>query len=276
MAPPCDPLAPLSSAEVCAASAAARRHAAALGLARVRFNTVTLAEPPKRELLAHASGGAPRPPRRALCVLQAPPSCDVIEALVNLPHGCCDGGDGDDGAAPTSVHEWLVLDGATLDGQPLATPDDCLQAEAIVRADAGVHALLLARGIDPAQLFMDPWTVHAAPAAWRATRPRRLIQVFCYLRLVPDDNEYAHPLDILPLVDLLSERVISVEKYEHAPPVPRGDNGNYHEKLVTLPFRTDLKPLHVTQPQGPSFKARCCVCVSGVQRVVCASAEVCV
>ena len=73
---------------------------------------------------------------------------------------------------------------------------------------------------------------------------------------MPNDNEYAHPLDIIPLVDLCTERVVAIEQYAAPPPVPKGDNGNYHEDLVTLPFRTDLKPLHVLQPEGPSFTVR--------------------
>jgi len=73
---------------------------------------------------------------------------------------------------------------------------------------------------------------------------------------MPDDNEYAHPLDIIPWVDLGTERVVRIEQYDKPPPVPKGDNGQYHERLVTLPFRTDLRKLHVVQPDGPSFVVR--------------------
>ena len=159
--PPPHPLDPLSVAEVTRAAAAARVHGAQLGLAKLRFNTVTLAEPPKRALLAFEHAGGPRPPRRALCVLHTPPNADVIEALVALP---AEGAD--------AVDDWKVLPGDQLAGQPLATPDDCLLAEAVVRADPGVTALLLERGIEPSTLFLDPWAVHAAP---RSTM--RLIQV---------------------------------------------------------------------------------------------------
>ena len=140
------PLEPLTAAEVSRASAAARKHAAHLSLT-VRFNTISLAEPAKQEQLAWSSGVGPRPRRRALCVLTQPLSADVIEALVELS------------SAGDSIFGWLVLDGASLDGQPMATPDDCLLAERVVRADAGVLEALLKRGIDPATLFLDPWAV---------------------------------------------------------------------------------------------------------------------
>lgn len=123
------------------------RSAAVLrGLASVRFNTVTLAEPPKASLLAHAKGG-PLPPRRALVVLLNTPSPDVHEIVVDLGAGEADA---------AAVASWAVLDAASLGGQPPATPDDCLQAEAIARNDPGVAALLAERGVALEHLFLDP------------------------------------------------------------------------------------------------------------------------
>lgn len=57
----------------------------------------------------------------------------------------------------------------------------------------------------------------------------------------------------MPLVDLLQGKVVAIEKFAHPPPVPMGDNGNYHRASQPLPWRTGLKPLHVVQPEGPSF-----------------------
>lgn len=84
------PLDPLSPAEVAAAASACRAaHAARGGSAlgrhtSLRFNTVTLLEPPKRDLLRFLRGPSAPPPRRAFCVLQAPPAFGVIEAVVDL------------------------------------------------------------------------------------------------------------------------------------------------------------------------------------------------
>jgi Cu2+-containing amine oxidase len=81
------PLDPLSPGEVAAAAAACRAAAAGRGAARLRFNTVTLQEPPKPALLAHRRGAGPAPPRRAFCILQTPPAFGVTEALVELRPG---------------------------------------------------------------------------------------------------------------------------------------------------------------------------------------------
>jgi primary-amine oxidase len=80
-----------------------------------------------------------------------------------------------------------------------------LEAEAIARADPRVQQLLEERGItDPAQLACDPWAIHACPEEWQG---RRLMQVFTYYKEGPDDNEYAHPMDVTPVVDLYSRQV---------------------------------------------------------------------
>jgi Cu2+-containing amine oxidase len=72
-----------------------------------------------------------------------------------------------------------------LDGQPLATPDDCLEAEAIARSDVGVQAAAAARGVPLAKVACDPWAIHACPPQWAG---RRLMQVFMYFKDGPDDN----------------------------------------------------------------------------------------
>jgi Cu2+-containing amine oxidase len=89
------PLDPLTPGEVAAAAAACRARAAGGGAlpgrggapGRLRFNTVTLQEPPKAALLAFRAGRGPAPPRTAFCILQAPPAFGVVEALVALAPG---------------------------------------------------------------------------------------------------------------------------------------------------------------------------------------------
>lgn len=63
--------------------------------------------------------------------------------------------------------------------QALATPDDCIEAEAIAKADPEVRRLLQERyGVTDLDLVCcDPWSVHASPVACRA------IQCFMYLKI---------------------------------------------------------------------------------------------
>jgi primary-amine oxidase len=68
----------------------------------------------------------------------------------------------------------MQIDGSQLDGQPLATPDDCLEAEAIARVDPQVQAMVAERGVSFDRVACDPWAIHACPPEWQG---RRLMQV---------------------------------------------------------------------------------------------------
>lgn len=69
-----------------------------------------------------------------------------------------------------------------------------------------------------------------------------------YYKACPDDNEYAHPMDLCPVVDLNQRRVIHIDAYDTAPQVPM-QAANYHRALLTKPFRKAAKPWKVIQPE---------------------------
>lgn len=220
--------------EVRAAAACARACKQAPG--HIRFNSISLKEPAKAELLAFGSGGQPLP-RQAALVLQAPPTDYVAEAVVDL--------------ASSTVVSWKQVKGA----QPMLTPDDCNDAEEIAKADAQVQQLLKARGITDFNLVVaDPWSVHLPP---KGTNAPRLIQTFMYLHAQPADNAYARPLDFVPVVDLNARKVVHID-LQHGDKVPElpDTDVNYHSNIAgkERPWRTDLKPLNIVQPEGPSFK----------------------
>jgi primary-amine oxidase len=82
-------------------------------------------------------------------------------------------------------------------------------------------------------------------------RTRRLTRPLCFLRSDPTDNGYARPIEgIRPVVDLNLMKVIRVEEYGNWPLPPQP--GNYSASRVH-PRRTGIKPLVITQPEGPSF-----------------------
>lgn len=75
-----------------------------LGLPPLRFNTISLQEPPKRQLLQYESGALQQLPRLSLCILQTPPQFVVYEATVDLqqpPHSA--------GAAAAAVVSWTKV-----------------------------------------------------------------------------------------------------------------------------------------------------------------------
>lgn len=207
------------------------------GTGLLRFNTITLKEPPKREVLEFMKDSTSVPVRKAFCILQFPPISPIVEAIAIYSS--------DDNS--WTVESWVKKDGVN----PLATPDDCFESERIAKADPEVQKLLLDKyGIsDLSMVVCDPWSVHGPPI------PGRLIQCFMYQRIGYDmDNAYAHPLSCVPMVDLLLQKVVRIDDtYSGIPPEVPKANINYHEKLCEIPARTDIKPLNITQPDGPSF-----------------------
>ena len=249
------PLDQLSAAEVAAAAELVRGALAerAAGAA-VRFVSISLLEPPKAATKAALAGAAPAPPRRAEAVAMLPTGA-AFRVVADLEAGAVEA------VAPQP-------------GQPLLTPEDCFEAEAIVKADAGVARLLKdLYGIESMdEVVCDPWSVHIAGSSDErralvgdetgGEAPRRLVQTFLYKRKTEADNAYAHPIAPLPVVDLLSGTVFRVDGVPEAAdvqPVPETEQ-NYHRESLALNdygptgWRADVpKPLEIVQPEGPSF-----------------------
>jgi primary-amine oxidase len=157
--------------------------------------------------------------------------------------------------------------------QPLLTPDDCFLAESIVKKDENVRKLLLDRyGIDDMQkqVAADPWSVHLAcegdaeltEPADPSLPPRRLVQTFLYQRMHGtdlQDNHYAHPIPILPVVDLNTQQVVQIDGLDNTATIPTL-SVNYHNQLLhTNSYlqsswrQNALKALDIAQPDGTSF-----------------------
>lgn len=258
MKTPTHPLDDLTAAEITAAAAVVK--AALLADAsdddEIRFSYVTLAEPAKLAMAAYVTGEGPVPPRQAEVIATIVSKMDAYIFVVNL------------GDEPSVASKNPVPEGC----QPLFSPDDCFLAEDIVKADEAVCAEIAERyGVDPADfgtsLICDPWSVHVAtpdfePLKWRPDgRAARLIQCFLYWRTDEADNQYAKPIDLLPVVDLNARKVIHCSKQPGATPPKIGlkTNVNYHRASLEtnsyLPtkHRLPMKPLDVTQPDGANF-----------------------
>jgi len=157
--------------------------------------------------------------------------------------------------------------------QPLLTPDDCSLAESIAKSSPELQAALSERYdiTDMSRVAADPWSVHLASEKDVAMTdgggpmPRRLVQTFLYQRMQGDgleDNHYAHPIDILPVVDLNARELVHIEGLDRQPPPKVPDlDVNYHRDLVqnnsylqSVWRAGALKALDITQPDGPSFR----------------------
>ncbi|KAL8277071.1 hypothetical protein RQP46_010499 [Phenoliferia psychrophenolica] len=96
----------------------------------------------------------------------------------------------------------------------------------------------------------------------------RLYQVWYFLNLAENKDHpsamfYAHPLDFSAVVDIRDMSVVRVDRMPtgvdlHADTSPDkrwtpNSDGEYAPDLIPGGVRTDLKPLHISQPEGVSF-----------------------
>lgn len=223
------PLDPLSADELREAVTVLRT-AGRLGRRR-RLVSLSLEEPPKGVVRGYAPGHPID--RRVFAVVYDPDDGQTFEAVISL--------------GERSVRSWRTIPGV----QPGITMEEFAQATDAVRANAGFRAGLERRGVtDPELVHIEVWSIGSfAP---EAARGRRLAWTPCWTKLAPGDNHYAYPLrGLYAVVDLRSMEVVEVEDHgvTPLPPTP----GDYTADRLDA-FRTDLKPLEIVQPEGPSFE----------------------
>jgi len=123
--------------------------------------------------------------------------------------------------------------------------------EAKMKKDPKVVNALKERGIKNSDLLMiDPWPI--SNFGNKNEEGKRLAIGRCWLRREPKDNAYARPIEGLSIIlDLNKNEVLEIQDFGKVS-IPPND-GNYSQNYIS-DFRTDLKPIEITQPEGPSFK----------------------
>ena len=222
------PLDPLTPDEIRRAGAAVRA-AHDLG-AGMMFETISLREPPKDTVESFRPGG-PMPREAFVCAFDRTDG-KVYEARVDLVRD--------------RVTDWRHIPGV----RPRILYDDIVLVGQVARADPRFVAALAKRGItDIDKVQVDPWS--AGNYALPDEEGRRLSHTFCWYRNEPNDNPYAHPIEgLCAVVDLDRAEVLRIDDYGAAP-VPM-ESRNYAARFRTQ-YRTDVKPLEIVQPEGPSF-----------------------
>ena len=198
--------------------------------ARVRFETIVLKEPDKKSVLGFQPGDPID--REAFVVILDNDDGATYEAVVSLSQG--------------QVTSCKHVPGV----QPRIMFDEFSECEAAVKADPEFQNALWKRGINSPDLVMvDPWS--AGHYGFPEEEGKRLALARCFLRSGPTDNGYARPIEGLSvLVDLNSMKIMRIDDYGIVPMAP--NPGNYAAEFMGH-FREDLKPLDITQPEGPSF-----------------------
>ena len=228
---PAHPLDPASAAEYLAG----RDIMAAAGLLAepARFAYYGLEEPPKGVLLGTSQGQPDRRLRAFLIDLGTGESADVVVSL-----------------GRREVVSVRRLDPRT-DGQLPIIETDFAVVEEVVRADPAWRAAMARRGLtDVTKIRTCPITAGVFGTA--DDDRRRMVRVLAFVQAREHDLAWAHPVDgIAAYVDLVEKKVYKiVDEFEL--PVPQ-ESGDYDDPAVRGPYRATLRPIEITQPEGPSF-----------------------
>nr|WP_225956417.1 primary-amine oxidase [Amycolatopsis lexingtonensis] len=154
------------------------------------------------------------------------------------------------GEAVVSVTKQELVswdDWADTEGQPSYLFEEYALAERLTKASSGWQAAMARRGL--ADRIGHAFCAPLAPGYFgREDETGRVMRTLTFLREDADDSPWAHPVEGLVVhLDLTRQRVLRVED-EGDIPVP-AEHGRY----TGVPARTTLKPIEITQPDGPSF-----------------------
>ncbi|KAI9676820.1 MAG: hypothetical protein M1817_006659 [Caeruleum heppii] len=213
------------------------------------YKAITLQEPSKKDVmgfldLEHRGQKPPTLARKSFIWYYIRNTDRFHEAIINLSEA----------RVESNVRLGPNLHGPG-DGAEIINIETVALADETVRAE--IAKLELPQGT---VIVVDPW-IYGSDGI---NDDRRLFQCFLYIRdpgnsAEPDSNHYAFPLDISPVVDTETMTVTRIDKLptgsdakckETRPYRPRPPNEYISEYQRP---RTDLKPLHVAQPEGTSF-----------------------
>ncbi|MBY5408988.1 primary-amine oxidase [Rhizobium leguminosarum] len=230
------PLDPLSLAEI--ASAVAILKDTQTLAPTFRFPITRLEEPTKADLAAHRLGD--RLPRFAFILAMDISNGETFEGIVDLTTGT------------VSSYIRLPLDELPY-GQPPVMLCEFETVEGTVKSDPRWIAAVKKRGItdeDIPLIQIDPFS--SGYFGREFEKGKRIVRAVSYWREDVRDNGYAHPIEgVVAVVDLITNRVVDLVDDEKIIPIPRKKR-NYGRETFPEP-RPDLTPLHIVQPQGPSF-----------------------
>jgi primary-amine oxidase len=226
------PLARLSAAEI----DAAREIMVAAGLVgeTTRFPVFGLDEPAKSEVLGYSRGEWA--PRRVRSVLLDTATGKVQRVRVSLTDG--------------QVEKVETVD-TTVEGQPPLMLDEFIAVDEIVKADERWREAMRRRGITDLDLVC-PCPLSAGSFDLPGEEGRRMLRALSFLQHRRSDHPWAHPIDgVVAYVDLIERTVVELID-DGVVPIPE-EEGNFDDPEYVGANRTSVKPLEITQPDGPSF-----------------------
>ncbi|KIK71526.1 hypothetical protein GYMLUDRAFT_149303 [Collybiopsis luxurians FD-317 M1] len=281
------PLDPLTPDEIAAITLTVRHHITKPefeSIKAIKFITTYLLPPPKRAVLAYL--GIPLVPGK-----QPEASVDIVRKAEVDFLDVVNGHSYNAIVSLNSESKWSVdtLEKLAEGVQPQISVEELIRCEEIVKANKKVQELAKAVGVLPEQIFCDGWSIGYDE---RFPQKRRIQQALLFARYSRHDNLYAHPMDFIVILDANTEEVLQIDFPPHykatangyalsvpktnLPPLSDPEEAlkiSNRERIpppkkafdflpdlmaeteeVPFKLRDDIKPLHILQPEGVSFK----------------------
>ncbi|KKZ62943.1 primary-amine oxidase [[Emmonsia] crescens] len=229
----------------------------------IQFRSIFLEEPAKATLtsfLAAEHGGTlssstPRPPRLASVhydTVQTDKTHDYFESVVDI-----------------GLKKEISRQNFDCSNQPSFTLDEFgAFNEACMTSPLFQEAASQFKLPEGFVIEIDPWPYggldHGEPSV-------RYMQGLCFAKDTqkgdPNTNHYGYPIPLIPVMDFHKREIIRVDKlatggtgdglaYDTNSPniLDHTRPSEYVPELLDVKLRTDVKPLNVLQPEGPSFQ----------------------
>ncbi|WP_433521319.1 primary-amine oxidase [Nocardia pseudovaccinii] len=159
-----------------------------------------------------------------------------------------------------AIDVWLALTDETIlttrhldpaiDGQLPVLLSEFGVVEEILAADDRWLAALAARGASVENVRVAP--LSAGVFDYPDEHGRRILRGLAFRQDFPEDHVWAHPIDgLVGFVDVTRREVMAV--IDSGPVAIPAPSANYDDPAFTGPPRTSQRPIHITQPEGPSF-----------------------
>ena len=232
------PLDPLSGEEI--QSAAAIVMASEYASPTLKFVMIQLAEPAKTAELTFVGADVAR---CAFATMYDGAAKMIYEAIVDL--------------RASVIESWKAIPGRF----PSYLVEHMTGVEDKVREDPRWQAAMVKRGITDFDLAMiDPWPAGYYGQGDHYDNSPLICRPLTFMRAAPSEHGYARPVEgLIVTFDLDAMEIVDIEDHGVVPMPPTA--GNYDERFMFDPnnrpafteFRDDVKPIEITQPDGPSF-----------------------
>lgn len=199
-----------------------------------RFSYVALREPHKNDVLSWEPGV--RLPREVSLLLTELSSLTIQDLVVDLDQ--------------QKIVQRRQID-AVAEGSAPSFDEDLEGADPIVKADDRWVEAVRQRGITD----LDKVVIIGLSAGvfgYEDEVGKRVVRALAFRQDHPTDSIWAHPIGgVVAHVDLTNKKVLRVIETDltHVPE----ESGDYLDPKVRGEYRTSMKPISITQPEGVSF-----------------------